>query len=76
LEFQEPLKGGTWTRGCLRRGTFGPKRVEVMGGWRKLHNEELRDLYCIITIMKNNENNENNEMDRACSTNGGEEERI
>jgi hypothetical protein len=24
---------------------FGPKRDEVMGKWRKLHNEELRDLY-------------------------------
>jgi hypothetical protein len=24
---------------------FGPKRDEVTGGWRKLHNEELRDLY-------------------------------
>jgi hypothetical protein len=22
---------------------FGPKWVEVRGGWRKLHNEELRD---------------------------------
>jgi hypothetical protein len=28
----------------LRR-IFGPKRDEVMGGWRKLHNEELRNLY-------------------------------
>jgi hypothetical protein len=28
----------------LRR-TFGPKRDEVTGGWRKLHNEELHDLY-------------------------------
>jgi hypothetical protein len=27
------------------RGIFGPKRDEVMGEWRKLHNEELRDLY-------------------------------
>jgi hypothetical protein len=27
----------------LRR--FGPKRDEVTGGWRKLHNEELSDLY-------------------------------
>jgi hypothetical protein len=27
----------------LRR-IFGPKRDEVTGGWRKLHNEELRDL--------------------------------
>jgi hypothetical protein len=28
----------------LRR-TFGPKRDEVTGEWRKLHNEELRDVY-------------------------------
>jgi len=25
---------------------FGPKRDEVTGEWRKLHNEELNDLYC------------------------------
>jgi hypothetical protein len=25
-------------------GIFGPKRGEVTGGWRKLHNEELHDL--------------------------------
>jgi hypothetical protein len=25
---------------------FGPKRDEVIGGWRKLHNEELHNLYC------------------------------
>jgi len=25
---------------------FGPKRDEVTGDWRKLHNEELNDLYC------------------------------
>jgi hypothetical protein len=24
---------------------FGPRRDEVMGGWRKLHSGELRDLY-------------------------------
>jgi len=29
----------------LRR-IFGPKRDEVKGEWRKLHNEELNDLYC------------------------------
>jgi hypothetical protein len=28
----------------LRR-MFGPKRDEVTGEWRKLHNEELNDLY-------------------------------
>jgi hypothetical protein len=26
------------------RGVFGPKRDEVTGKWRKLHNEELHDL--------------------------------
>jgi hypothetical protein len=28
----------------LRR-IFGPKRDDVTGGWRKLHNEELHGLY-------------------------------
>ena len=28
------------------RGIFGAKRDEVTGEWRKLHNEELNDLYC------------------------------
>jgi hypothetical protein len=27
------------------RGVFRPKRDEVTGEWRKLHNEELNDLY-------------------------------
>jgi hypothetical protein len=27
------------------RGIFGPKRDEVTGDWRKLHNEELHNLY-------------------------------
>jgi hypothetical protein len=27
------------------RGIFGPKRDEVTGGWRKLHDEELHNLY-------------------------------
>jgi hypothetical protein len=34
---------------------FGPKRDEVTGEWRKLHNEELHDLYSspnIIRIIK------------------------
>jgi hypothetical protein len=29
------------------RKVFGPKRDEVTGEWRKLHNEELRDLYSL-----------------------------
>jgi hypothetical protein len=35
----------------LRR-IFGPKRDEVTGGWRKLHNEELRDLYYSPSIIR------------------------
>jgi hypothetical protein len=31
---------------------FGPKRDGVMGGWRKLHNEELHDLYSSPSIIR------------------------
>jgi hypothetical protein len=31
---------------------FGPKRDEVTGEWRKLHNEELRDLYFSPNILR------------------------
>jgi hypothetical protein len=37
------------------RGIFGPKRDEVTGEWRRLHNEELNDLYSspnIIWVIK------------------------
>jgi hypothetical protein len=34
------------------RMIFGPKRNEVTGEWRKLHNEELRDLYSSPSIMR------------------------
>jgi hypothetical protein len=30
--------------------TFEPKKDEVTGGWRKLHNEELRNLYSSSSI--------------------------
>ena len=35
----------------LRR-VFGPKRDEVTGEWRKLHNEELSDLYSLPNIVR------------------------
>jgi hypothetical protein len=35
----------------LRR-IFGPKRDEVTGEWRKLHNEELHDLYSSPSIIR------------------------
>jgi hypothetical protein len=56
----------------LRR-IFGPKRDEVTGDWRKLHNEELHNLYSSpskIRMVKEDE------IGMACSTNGREEECI
>jgi hypothetical protein len=35
----------------LRR-IFGPKRDAVTAGWRKLHNEELHNLYCSPSIIR------------------------
>jgi hypothetical protein len=52
----------------LRR-IFGPKRDEVTGEWRKLHNEELNGLYSYCAGDKI----EKNEMGGACSTYGGRE---
>jgi hypothetical protein len=34
------------------RKIFGPKRDEVTGEWRKLHNEELHDLYSSPSIIR------------------------
>jgi hypothetical protein len=31
---------------------FTPKREEVAGGWRRLHNEELRNLYASTNIIR------------------------
>ena len=35
----------------MLRRIFGPKRDEVTGEWRKVHNEELRDLYFLPNIV-------------------------
>ena len=35
----------------LRR-IFGPKRNDVRGEWRKLHSEELHDLFCSPNIVR------------------------
>ena len=35
----------------LRR-IFGPRKDEVTGEWRRLHNEELNDLYCSPNIVR------------------------
>jgi hypothetical protein len=40
-----------FVNGVLRR-IFGPKRDEVTGEWRKLHNEELNVLYASPNIVQ------------------------
>ena len=34
------------------RGIFGPKRDEITGEWRKLHNEKLNVLYFVSNIVR------------------------
>jgi hypothetical protein len=34
------------------RGIFGPKREKVEGGWRRLHNEELHNLYNTPNVIR------------------------
>jgi hypothetical protein len=36
----------------VRRRIFGPKRDEATGEWRRLHNEELNDLYSSPNINR------------------------
>jgi hypothetical protein len=57
----------------LRR-IFGPKRDEVTGEWRKLHNEEICDLYSSPSIIRIIKSRRMRWV--SCSTNGEEEERL
>jgi hypothetical protein len=44
--------GTSQTENRFLRSIFGPKRDEVIGEWRKLHNEELHNLYSSQNIIK------------------------
>ena len=44
--------GGFLIRYPKVRRVFGPKRDEVTGEWRKLHTEELSDLYSLPNIVR------------------------
>jgi len=51
LTLREERKLRVFENMVLRR-IFGPRREEVTGKWRRLHNEELNDLYCSPNIVR------------------------
>jgi hypothetical protein len=51
LSLREGHRLNVFENRVLRR-IFGQKRDEVTGGWRKLHNEELHNLYSSPSIIR------------------------
>jgi hypothetical protein len=51
LTLREERKLKVFENMVLRR-IFGPRRDEVTGEWRRLHDEELNDLYCSPNIVR------------------------
>jgi hypothetical protein len=51
LTLREERRLRVFENRVLRR-VFGPKRDEVTGEWRKLHNEELNDQYSLPNIVR------------------------
>jgi hypothetical protein len=58
-------------KSTVLRRTLGPEREGVTGGWRKLHSEELHNLYPSPIIVKMIDG-----MVGACNTHGRDEKYI
>jgi len=59
LKLREKCRLRVFGNRVLRR-IFGPRRDEVTRKWRRLHNEELIDLYCspnIVRVIKSRRRN-------------------
>jgi hypothetical protein len=56
------------------RKIFGPKRKEVAGGWRRLHNEELHNLYASPNIIR--VTYQVGQRSGACSAHGRDEKYL
>jgi hypothetical protein len=51
--FQYPLRGRLrMFQNRMLRTIFRPKRNEMTGGWTKLHNEELHNLYSSPSVIR------------------------
>jgi hypothetical protein len=66
LTLREERKLGVFDNRVLRE-IFGSRSDEVTGEWRKLHNEDLNDLYCSPNTLCDQIEKE---MSGACSTYG------
>jgi hypothetical protein len=50
VSFREELRLSVFENMVLRR-IFGPKRDDIIGGLRKLHNGELNNLYSLLSVI-------------------------
>jgi hypothetical protein len=69
LTLREERRLRVFENRVLKR-VFGLKRDEVTREWRKLHNEELNDLYSLPNVVRKIEKNE---IGGACGAYGGVE---
>jgi hypothetical protein len=72
LTLREEHRLRVYENRVLRR-IFEPKRDEVTGEWRKLHNEELHNLYSSPRIIRQVKANE---VGGACDTHGNGEKNV
>jgi hypothetical protein len=71
LTLREERRPRVFENRVLRR-IFGTEEDEIKGEWRKLHNEELSDLYCSRNVVRVTKSRRSG----TCSAYGGEKRRV